>query len=200
MTRLVLLRHGQTDWNVEGRFQGWMDIELNEVGREQALAAAPVVAQERPEAIISSPLQRALVTASAVADQLGQPVYTDDRFREINVGTWGGLTGDQMAEQDPTFAEAIRSGRDFRRSPTGETAEEVGLRVGPALEDLAARTGEGTLLVASHGLAIHMGVAHLMGWDHDRARQLVVLRNCHWAVLSGRAGDRWRLEAWNLHA
>ncbi len=200
MTRLVLLRHGQTDWNVERRFQGQTDIGLNDVGRAQAAAAAPHVARERPDLIVSSPLGRALSTADHVAAQTGQENVTDPRLVEINVGTWAGLTADEMQRRDPDFSRTSRSGGDFRRSATGETADEVGLRMRMALLDIACRFEGGTVLVVSHGLAIRMGVGYLMGWGYEQTCQLGIMGNCGWSVLDHHPDRGWRLEAYNRQA
>lgn len=197
VTRLVLLRHGQTDWNVEGRFQGQLDVGMNQTGREQAALAAPQVAQLAPGVIYSSDLQRARETAETVGQLYGLPVGLDERLREINVGSWGGLTGAEMAERDPSFAEALREGRDFRRSSEGETSHEVGLRMRAALEELADRHEGSTVLVASHGLAIRMATGYLLGWDFAHSWQLGPVSNCGWSVLVRGAGRPWRLEAYN---
>ncbi|MGO4957743.1 histidine phosphatase family protein [Luteococcus sp. Sow4_B9] len=196
-TRLVLLRHGQTDWNVEGRFQGQLDVGLNDVGRQQARAAAPHVAALGPEVLISSNLSRAAETASFVSALTGLPVATDPRVQEINVGSWGGLTGLEMAERDPTFADALRSGRDFRRSPEGETADEVGIRMRLALTDIAGQHEGRTVVVVSHGLAIRMACGYLLGWDFAHSWQLGPVANCGWSSLVRTSDRPWRLEAYN---
>ncbi|WP_420174966.1 histidine phosphatase family protein [Luteococcus sp. OSA5] len=196
-TRLVLLRHGQTDWNVEGRFQGQLDVGLNDVGRSQARLAAPHVAALQPDALVSSNLSRASETASFVAAETGLVANLDERVQEINVGSWGGLTGFEMAERDPGFADALRSGRDFRRSPEGETADEVGVRMRMALTDIAGLHEGLTTVVVSHGLAIRMACGYLLGWDFAHSWQLGPMGNCAWSILV-RTHDRpWRLEAYN---
>lgn len=196
-TRLVLLRHGLTNWNAQGRFQGQFDVGLNDTGRAQAAAAAPHLAALRPDVVLSSDLSRAADTAAAVAALLGVEVVTDPRLREINVGSWGGLTGAEMQQRDPAFARALANGQDFRRSAEGETADEVGVRMRLALTDLAGRFEGGTILVASHGLAIRMACGYLLGWDFAHSWQLGPMANCGWSVLSRRPDLPWRLEAYN---
>lgn len=198
-TRLVLLRHGQTDWNVAGRYQGQTDIPLNAVGVEQARLAAPLVAALRPVAIVSSPLSRARDTAAPIADQLGLDVDLDDRLREIHVGSWSGLTTAQMHDVDPGFERAFRAGRDYRRSPEGETADEVGVRMRAALADIAARHEGHTVLVVTHGLALRMGTGYLLGHDFQQTWRLGPMDNCGWTIL-GRRDDGWHLEAYNRSA
>lgn len=198
-TRLVLLRHGQTDWNVAGRYQGQTDIALNAVGVEQARMAAPLVAALRPAAIFSSPLSRALDTVTPIAQQLGLAIDTDERLREIHVGTWSGLTTAQMHDVDPAFEVAFRAGRDYRRSPSGETADEVGVRMREVLTEIAAAHEGQTVLVATHGLALRMGTGYLLGWDFDQTWRLGPMDNCGWTIM-GRRGDGWHLESYNRSA
>lgn len=195
-TRLVLLRHGQTDWNLEGRYQGQADIALNALGVEQARIVAPLIAALGPTAIYSSPLQRALVTASPISHILGLPIVTDDRLREINVGTWSGLSTAQMHEVDPEFERAFARGDDYRRSPTGETADEVGRRMREGLIDIAERHPGETVLVATHGLASRMGAGYLLGFDFRHTWRLGPMDNCGWTVL-GLRPDGWHLECYN---
>ena len=195
-TRLVLLRHGQTDWNATGQFQGQADIPLNEIGRRQAAHVAPVMAGLGPSAIYSSDLQRAAATAAPVAQLTGLGVVPERRLREINVGTWEGLTRDLMAEADPEFLSDLRAGRDHRRSPTGETAHEVGARMREALLDIAERHHGETTLVATHGLALRMGAGYLLGYDYENSWRLGPMDNCGWTILGHRT-DGWHLECYN---
>ena len=90
--RLVLLRHGQTEWNAGSRMQGQLDTDLTDLGRDQAAAAAEVLAKRQPVAIVSSDLRRALDTATALGERSGVPVRIDERLRETHLGDWQGLT------------------------------------------------------------------------------------------------------------
>lgn len=195
-TRLVLLRHGQTPWNVTGQFQGQADIPLNDIGRRQAARVAPVMAALRPATIYSSDLQRAAATAAPVAELTGLGVVPDRRLREIHVGSWEGLTRDLMGEADPEFLPALRAGRDHRRSPTGETAHEVGSRMRDALTEIAERHQGETTLVATHGLALRMGTGYLLGYDYAGSWRLGPMDNCGWTILGHRT-DGWHLECYN---
>ena len=100
MKQIIIWRHGQTDWNVENRFQGHSDIPLNSVGRYQAKQAAQVLRDMDPTAIISSDLGRALSTAEALATVTGLEIKVDDRLRETNGGHWEGKTGAQNRAED----------------------------------------------------------------------------------------------------
>ena len=125
-TQLILVRHGQTDSNASGRFQGQQDVPLNQAGLQQADAVAARLARFRAGHVVSSDLARAVATAEAVASASGLVVSVDARLREIDVGSWQGRTGAEVAAENPWFEAALASGRDFRRSETGETATEAG--------------------------------------------------------------------------
>lgn len=198
--RIVLWRHGQTDGNLHGRMQGQADVPLNDTGRAQAAEAAPRLAQLQPTRLISSDLSRASETAAALAKVTGLDVSYDPRLREVDVGEWAGLTHHEVTEQFPGFLDALRSGEDFRRSATGETADEVGHRVAAALHEWAdASDDEDVLVVVGHGMAWRVGVTYFLGGDYENSRALAGIHNCGWVVLD-RTGPHWRLEAYNVTA
>lgn len=193
---LVLWRHGLTDWNAQGRFQGQADIPLNQTGVEQAVAVAPAIAALAPASIHCSPLRRARRTAQELSAVTGLDLSTDPRLMEIDVGSWAGLTLAEAGDLDPDFPVALRADQDHRRSPEGETAVEVGLRMGECLREIAAAHRGEVTAVVSHGLAIRMGTASLLGWPYSSAARLAGMVNCGWTVLTG-SGDRWRLQVYN---
>ncbi|MGL5406403.1 MAG: histidine phosphatase family protein [Propionibacteriaceae bacterium] len=195
--RLILWRHGLTDWNASGRMQGQLDIPLNEVGRAQAVAAARQLVSYEPAVIVASDLGRAQETAHTLATLANCDVVTDPRLREIYCGSWEGLTFDEACALDPEFREALSQGRDHRRSAIGETATETGERVAAALTEFAdTYAGQGTVVVASHGLAIQMAAATLLGLGSAGAQMLSIPNNCAWAELDYRRGF-WRIQSWN---
>ncbi len=201
-TTLLLWRHGRTAWNAGGRFQGQHDVELDEVGLDQAETSAGALAALHPQVLYSSPLSRARQTAAALTRLTGLEATLVDELAEINVGSWVGLTPADLGH-DPEYVKAAR-GVDFRRSPTGETATEVGQRMAGAVRGIADTHVGKRVVVASHGLAIRMGVGALLGWDFESTWWLGALRNCHWVELTvseplqehGRR--RWRLQAYNV--
>ncbi|MGY4720066.1 histidine phosphatase family protein [Naumannella cuiyingiana] len=197
-SRIVVWRHGQTDWNVQLRFQGHADIPLNEVGRAQVAAAAPAIAALRPDVIISSDLSRARETAGALAALTGQPVATDPRLREIAVGTWEGRTLAEIAEEEPDFRDREMAGDDVRRSPTGETVTEVATRFAAALAEHADALADGqTLLVAAHGLAARVGSCAFLGMSGKDARLLRGMDNAGWLIMDRSGEGAWRMAAYN---
>ena len=201
-SRIIVWRHGRTPWNAENRFQGQADIGLDEVGRGQAARAAAALAALQPAVLWSSDLSRARDTAEALAELTGLPVTTDRRLREIHVGTWEGLLGEDVERVDPEASRRLRAGEDVRRSATGESPTEVGTRVAAALRDLAESAPDGsTVVAASHGLAGRVGVAELVGLPPEHHRLLGGLSNCAWvSVDRHRSGRYWRIEQYNVTA
>jgi probable phosphoglycerate mutase len=197
---IILLRHGVTDWNDGGRFQGHADIPLNDAGREQAAAAGELLRDAGITRAVSSDLSRAAETAQLVTAGWGIDVQTDARLREVNVGSWAGMSVDDIGKEEPDFWPALREGRDFPRSPTGESATQAGQRVALAVLDHAEAAADGeVLLVVGHGLSLRVGALLLMGLDYSHARLFGGLVNCHWMVL--RPGeDHWRLLSYNVGA
>lgn len=199
--RLIVWRHGRTAWNAIGRFQGQVDVPLDDLGREQARLAAAVLARQRIDLIVASDLSRARATAQTLADEVGLEVRLDPRLREIHVGSWEGMTAEQVHEVDPAYADAYARGEDVRRSPTGENTTEVAERAGLALIDIADRAPEGSTVVAAmHGLAGKVGVCRFLGWPYEGWHTIAGMDNCGWAVLQRARSGHWRLHGYNVTA
>jgi len=196
--RLVLLRHGRTAWNAEGRIQGQLDVEIDDTGHAQAAAAAPVLAGLRPSLLWSSDSARARQTAAYVAKETGlEPTY-DARLREYYLADWQGRTHAEVASLLPGELAQFRAG-DFDVVPGGETAAEVSARVIAALTELLAALAPGELGIAvSHGAAIRDAVPVLLGWPVTERAALHGLDNCGWVELDQPApGAPLRLRAYN---
>ena len=184
--RLVAWRHGQTRWNVEGRFQGQSDIPLDAVGVQQAERAARLLAGLRPVAIVSSDLGRAMATAAPLARLTGLTVTTDKDLRERYGGLWEGLTDGEIRARYPEE-------HALWLPPAGESSATVAERAGAALERIAAGMAPGTLVVVvSHGAAIRLGAARLLGFPEELWGAVGPLANCAWSIL-GKRRSRWRL-------
>lgn len=194
-TRIVLVRHGQTEWNVSRRFQGQADVPMDAHGRAQAEAAAVELAGIGATACYSSDLSRAMETAELVAGASGIGVTPDDRLREVHVGDWTGLLLSEVAERHPWYPESLRNRVDVRRSDTGETGTEAGERVASALRDYADRHPGETVLVVGHGFASRVGLAFVLGMTYEQSFSLGSLWNCSWTVLEH--GRDWRLVHYN---
>jgi broad specificity phosphatase PhoE len=149
VTRVYLARHGESDWNASNRFQGHSDRPLTELGRNQAHELADLVAGQNVEAIYSSPLMRALETARIVADRTGLAVITRDDLREVDTGSWSGLSRAQVQARFPEgFERWISGGAGWE---DGESYDEMAARVLAALQEIAAAHPHGRVLVVSHG-------------------------------------------------
>ena len=194
--RVVIWRHGQTAWNAERRFQGQLDVDLDDVGRAQAARAARLLAGLSPSAIIASDLVRARTTAEALASLTGLSVATDKRLREIDVGFWQGLTFDEVSARFPEEAAEWSDGGEGRRGG-GESLVEVGERVFAAVTDaLVSLPADGVLIVATHGAAGRALAASLIGLPTTSWRALGSLANCSWSIV--RETERgWRLAEHN---
>lgn len=197
MTRLIVWRHGNTDWNATGRVQGQTDVPLNDLGREQARAAAPLLAALRPDAIVASDLRRAADTAAALAALTGLPVRTDQRLRERYFGLWQGLLLTEAAERHPDEYARWRAG-DPDPGAGIETLDDLGKRMGAAFQEAADAVPGGTVVIATHGGGARQGVGQLLGWDHGVLRTIGSLQNCHWTELRHDDARGWHLRAHNV--
>lgn len=151
---LWLVRHGQTDWNLAGRFQGQADPGLNETGRHQAALLAARLAGRPFDALYSSDLLRARETADRLADELGLPVHLDARLREVNHGEWDGLLRAEIEARFPQDWSERRRSPLTARPPGGETVLEVAERVQDVAADIARLHPRGEVLVVGHGLTL----------------------------------------------
>lgn len=163
--RLILARHGQTDWNTQRRYQGQTDIPLNETGRQQATALARCLANTKLDAIYASNLQRATSTAQAIAQPHGQPVLPEPRLREMSFGRWGGLTLSEIQERDPERLAAWLADPMHVAPPEGETLAEVTARVQSALDDTLNAYREGAVLWVAHGGVLRVLLSLAMGLE-----------------------------------
>ena len=170
MTTILLARHGESDWNRTKRWQGFADRPLTERGRQQAVELAERLADTDLDAIYSSDLQRARETAEIVARTKGLPVRTAPDLREVDVGSWSGLT---RAEAEVRFPDAyqrwLRGGEGW---DDGETYEQLGKRVVQAINQIARDNGGGRVLVVAHGGSIRAVHAAALGVDVHAYRRI----------------------------
>jgi broad specificity phosphatase PhoE len=193
MATILLARHGETDWNRDNRFQGQADPPLNESGRDQARALAERLAGDDVDAVYSSPLLRALETAEIVGGRLGLPVTTVEALREIDVGSWSGLTRTEVEARFPEgYARWLALEHGWEG---GETYEELGARVVRALVGLAERHPDGRLLAVTHGGPIRAIAAHAEGISYAEARRAArVVGNCAVVLVAAEDGRLRRLD------
>jgi phosphoserine phosphatase len=169
MTEILLARHGETDWNRESRFQGRADPPLNDLGRGQAAGLAETMAGEEVAAIYTSPLRRALETAEVVAQPHQLTPAAVEGLREVDVGSWEGLT---RREVEQRFPEEFHRWLDYGQGwDDGETYEQMGRRVIAALEELAWKHNDERIIAITHGGPIRAALARAVGMSYSEARR-----------------------------
>ncbi|MGB3231436.1 MAG: glucosyl-3-phosphoglycerate phosphatase [Mycobacterium sp.] len=214
--RLVMLRHGQTKYNAGSRMQGQLDTDLSDLGREQAVAAAEVLAKRQPLLIVSSDLRRALDTAVALGDRSGQPVSIDTRLRETHLGDWQGMTHLDVDDIAPGARLAWRD--DARWAPHGgESRVDVAARSMPLMRELVEGQPEWggdepdrPVVLVAHGGLIAALTGALLRLPVDNWPVLGGMGNASWVQLAGHSRSdgardsfddiRWRLDVWNASA
>jgi broad specificity phosphatase PhoE len=212
--RLLLVRHGQTDFNAGSRMQGQLDTELTDLGRAQAAAAAEVLSKHQPLLIVSSDLRRAFDTAVVLAERTGLPVRADTRLRETHLGDWQGLTHKEVDAAAPGARLAWRD--DATWAPHGgESRVDVAARGLPLITELladepgwgAADGPERPVVLVTHGGWIAALTAALLRLPVANWPVLGGMGNASWTQLSGHAADdadpegvNWRLDVWNASA
>lgn len=214
--RLVMLRNGQTEYNAGSRMQGQLDTELSDLGREQAIAAAEVLAKRQPLLIVSSDLGRALDTAVTLGDRSGQPVSIDSRLRETHLGDWQGMTHIEVDAIAPGARLAWRD--DARWAPHGgESRVDVARRSIPLVQELVAQQPEWgadepdrPVVLVAHGGLIAALTGALLELPVDSWPILGGMGNASWVQLAGHTRPngvresfddiRWRLDVWNASA
>lgn len=193
MTDLVVWRHGRTEYNDTGRFQGHLDMPLDAVGHAQARAAAAYLARLAPARIVTSDLARAADTAAYLSSLCGVDVVREPRLREVDVGEWSGLSRSEIEARFTEDYAAWLRGDDVRRGG-GETSGEVVARALAAVSEHLPASG--TLVVCTHGGTSRDLVIALLGLPRETRRVLGVLGNARWATLAPHAGG-WRLAEYN---
>jgi probable phosphoglycerate mutase len=191
--RVVLWRHGRTEWNAAGRFQGQTDVALDDIGIQQAREAAARLAALKPDVLVSSDLQRTRDTVATLSALTGVDVQLDPRLRETYAAKWQGLTGAEIQEQYPQEYRSWRAGDPHLRVGGGESRHQVANRVQAAVRDTAARlTEDGLAVLTTHGGAARLGIAALIGMPLDRFTNIGGLSNCSWSMLR-ESHDGWIL-------
>jgi len=197
--RVVLWRHGQTDWNVENRFQGHSDIPLNKVGEYQASEAAKVLAALRPDRIISSDLLRAQSTAAALAKLTDIKVEINPNLRETDGGLWEGkLASENRASHGELFANWYEGGDD-PAGVTGERRSEVAKRAVSVIEKETANFS-GTIVFVTHGGTVRSVLGSILKLPIAQWGVIGGLSNACWSILEltkHHTGSRWYLAEHN---
>jgi alpha-ribazole phosphatase len=172
--RLLLLRHAETDWNRERRYQGWTDTDLSDVGRAQAEAAGRLLARQSLAAVWSSPLRRARETAAAIASAHGLVVKESAAFMEMGFGGWEGLTTAEVRTRFPGEHQIWRDTPHLAARAGGETLDEVRRRVLDGLEELRLAHDGQTVCLVAHGISARILILNALGLELDRLWSLEV--------------------------
>ena len=171
--KLLLTRHGQTDWNVAQRFQGQSDVPLNEIGRQQANALADRLSAQPIDIVYSSDLLRAMETAKMIMQKSGYKpdLHLDTRLREMNFGAWEGLTYKEIKQSDPAALAAWKADVSTTAAPNGETLNQLSARVQSFINDLRAQYTDQTILIVAHGgvlqtlICLALNLLPMMYWQ-----------------------------------
>ena len=174
-TQLLVIRHGETAWNAEHRIQGHLDIPLSAAGVRQAGRLAQRLANERVDAVYSSELARAWLTALPLAERLGLEVVPEPRLRERCFGVFEGLTLDEIAAQHPEAFRLWRARDPGWAMDGGESGQQLIDRVMEALHDIAGRHRGETVAIVTHGgvLDVAYRAARALDWDAPREHQML---------------------------
>jgi probable phosphoglycerate mutase len=195
MPLLLLVRHGETAWNRERRWQGQEDLPLNEAGLAQSRAIAARLRDVRVDALYSSDLRRARATAEAIGDGRDLPLVLDARLREVDVGSWMGLTSDEAGERDPEGHARWQAGGTGWTD--GESYPAMAARVVAAVEEIAGRhAAQDRIVIVAHGGPIRALAAHAVGLEGDGRLRLAAGPNASLTTIDVRPGG-WRLVGYN---
>ncbi len=169
MTTIIFVRHGETIWNKELRYQGQQDSPLSAAGILQAEQVGELLRHRAVDAVYSSDLKRALVTAKAIAQHHQIDIKVDKRLREMSFGAWEGMTRDEVRQEYPELWEARGQDSSGIRIPEGELPDEVVKRTGSFLEGLVADAIDKTIVVVSHGGTLRLTLASLLHIPLERS-------------------------------
>jgi probable phosphoglycerate mutase len=199
MTQIYIVRHGQTDWNLEGRLQGSSNTPLNDAGRAQARRAATLLGEviRAGVVVVSSPLDRARDTADIIAAQWGSEVHTDDRLVERNYGPWEGMSVQEREQYDPLQQKEYRAGREPEYEGY-ENHASVAARMVEAILEWVPRAPD-DLLIVTHGSSSRMAILHLLELQ-VAGRRIGNLDNAAWSRLVQPEGGGWSLDRHNIGA
>lgn len=171
MTKIYFIRHGETEWNTAGRYQGWTDIELSDKGEEQAARLGKRFEKMNVDAIYSSPLKRAYKTAQAIAEPKGIEIIKTDHFKEINFGDWEGFTTKELKETyGKEFIEFYNE--PYKGKFPGEGSFElVTQRIKIGLEKILNESANKTIVIVSHGGLVRLAIMYLLDMEGSMYRK-----------------------------
>lgn len=188
-TRILLIRHGQTEWNRVERFRGRADVPLNEVGLAQAEATGRRVAQTwKPASVFASPLTRAVKTAEAIAKHFNLPVQIHPGLADIDYGDWQGLTPDEARQRWTEEIDNWFNHPERARIPNGETLSELRQRAMQTIEELTAKHPNDTIALVGHTVINRIILLGVLGLGNERFWRLRQ-DTCAINVIEAEGGD-----------
>ncbi len=193
-TYVIVVRHGETHWNIEGRRQGHLDSTLTEKGRAQAEALSQRFTPDSCSAVYSSDLGRAYETARIIAERTGHEVVSDERLRERNLGIFQGLNGDEIRARYPREYEEHRNGGADHAVPSGESFRDQTERNMTCLEELGRRHAGEIIMVVTHGGVLSALFRHTLAIPLDAPRRFS-FKNASINLFRYQDGV-WGLETW----
>ena len=167
MIEIILVRHGQTDWNTSETFRGRLEVALNDVGIKQADDLGIYLVKEKLDIIYSSPLQRAVDTAVAIADRQNLEANTVENLTDFHYGDWQGKPRKEVEKDYPELYRDWLDTPEQIKMPRGESLEDVRKRAVPFIEDAMMRCGEGKIVFVSHRVVIKVIICALLGLDNS---------------------------------
>lgn len=182
MPTIYLIRHGETDWNRRGLYQGTTDVPLNAAGRDQAEALGALLRDVTFDAAYTSPLRRARDTAGAVLRGTGVSPVTVPELREISYGLWQGRGSIPAGRCSPGLEWRWREDPWSVRFPGGESLHDVRERAARALAHIVRAHPRGTVLVSGHGHLNRVLLIHALGWGRERFREIEQRNGCCWRI------------------
>ena len=186
MTSFFLVRHGETEWNVERRIQGWSDSPLTSVGRAQAEVHGRLLATHGIDRVLASPLGRTKQTVAPIVRETKVAAEYDPRLREVCMGEWSGRTSQEIQSSYAEQWQARLDDPEGYRPPNGENRFDVKRRVAPLLEELNNAPHDQVVLV-SHGITIRVLLELLLGYSDEETRSLSVPNDLVYRVELGSA-------------
>ena len=162
MTEIIIIRHGETEWNKTGRFQGHSDVPLSEEGRAQAEALGKNLVVDHVDAIYASDLTRAMETAAPLAERFGLPVIPDPQLRELNFGAWEGRNFNDVNAENPDAMKNFYNDPEQANIPDSENFTDFQRRVAGRVREITAQERGKRIVIVSHGASIRILLADLL--------------------------------------
>ena len=193
-TTLMMIRHGETAWNAQGRIQGHIDTALNELGEAQAEALGKRLASEHFDAVYASDLQRAYLTACPAVREPGRAIVKDRRLRERHLGVLQGLTGSEASAGHPAAWQVFKSRDPDLPLEGGESLGEFSRRVVAFLSDMAGQHAGKRILAVTHGGVLDAAYRHALGMPLSAIRDFPIFNASINLLRHDHRG--WHVEAW----